>query len=195
MTDSNFAYIGQVNDPIPELRKTRETRNLNEAEYREMEDDYNFKRDEDYKRQEDEELDRLKNDSKRLDWVLNGNGTMIIEVESGIDCRPSRESIDRAMWEDRQEVVEAGAIVTDYDRRKCDSNRLDYILSGNGQFTITLRKRDRFFGGRRAAIDIAMRQFYEEQDRRKSEGNTYFNPCGMMCNADGTRSIFDDVDQ
>ena len=135
------------------------------------------------------------NDSMRLDWLLSGNGEITIDVDSSLDLRASRREIDRAMFEDRQEAYESGALVTDYVRKKTDSARLDYILSGNGTFTLNTGRIPPLFGGRRAAIDIAMRRFNNEQERRRLEGNTYFKPCGMMCNPDGTRSIFDDVDQ
>ena len=106
---------------------------MNESEYRAMQDDYNDRRMEYHKRQEDQELDRIKNDSKRLDWLLSGNGSMTIDIDSSLDWYGSREAIDEAMQ--------------------------------------------------------------AEQEQRRLEGKTYFKPCGMMCNPDGTRSIFDDVDQ
>tara|TARA_R110000803_G_C11835941_1_gene303939 strand:- start:61 stop:267 length:207 start_codon:yes stop_codon:yes gene_type:complete len=40
---------------------------MNESEYMQQQDDHNYCRLEDHKRQEEEELDCLKNDSKRLD--------------------------------------------------------------------------------------------------------------------------------
>jgi len=100
---------------------------------RQSQDDYNDRREAEHKRQEAQELDRVKNDSRRLDWLLTGDGSMTIDIDNSLDWCGSREAIDEAMQ--------------------------------------------------------------AEQEQRKLNGNTYFRPDGMMCDPDGTRSIFDDVDQ
>ena len=47
------------------------------------------------------------NDTNRLNWLLSGDGSMVIDVDSSLDWCASRDHIDRAMIEERFEAREA----------------------------------------------------------------------------------------
>ncbi len=83
------------------------------AHVRQQQDDYNDRRVAQHKRDEDDQLDRAKNDPRRLDWLLSGNPSNERLKRIMKRCGGRRAGIDIAMRSEQRIRKEQGLSYTD----------------------------------------------------------------------------------